>query len=121
MLSTQRRFLEAMTQRCTIQRAEVTASSNLDMNIADPETVAENIPCLIVPLDVSDDMRAAGPIPINRFRMFLPAGTDVQNHDVLIDEDTAEEWIVTEPPITQRFRNERAHHIEAIVESPVVT
>ena len=113
------RFAEVMTDTCTIQRAAEGTSVDLDQVIGAFAAVAEDVACLIVPLQPSDDMVVAGPQPVHRGRLFLAAGADIESRDRVVMSD-ATVWTVTAPPETQVFQG-ADHHVEAILEQVPVT
>ena len=112
------RFADVLTDTCTIQRAAEDTSADLDQVIGAFAAVAEDVACLLVPLQPSDDMIVAGPQPVRRGRLSLAAGADIESRDrIVMDDDTV--WTVTAPPETQVFRG-ADHHIEAILEQVAV-
>jgi hypothetical protein len=112
-------FAEVLTDTCTIQRAAESTSEDLDQIIGAFVTVTEDVACLIVPLQPSDDMIIAGPLPVHKGRLFLATGADIENRDrIVMDDDTV--WTVTQPPETEVFRG-ADHHVEAILEQVPVS
>ena len=110
------RFAAVLTETCTIKRRpETTDAGTLDSKLGEFADVATAVPCLIGQVTVSDDLRAQLPAEVITWRVLMKPDVDLQRHDLLIDEATAEQWAVIGVPQLCDFRGED-HHLEAIVE-----
>lgn len=68
---------------------------------AAPAAVLTNEPCLIAPFQPGANMQGVfmGPIDNSRFVLFIDYDCDVQLGDVVTNDDTAETFVVTAPPV----------------------
>jgi hypothetical protein len=107
------RFLAILTESCSITRAAHSAGTNKDLELGTPAVIVAAVDCTFAPMTASKDMLTVGPMERQLSRLFLPAGTNIQQHDVVTDA-LGIKWIVSDPPIVQMFRGE-AHHVEALL------
>lgn len=115
------RFTATLAHECRIQRQAATMDADLDLQLGTVALVSGEgaRACLFVPLRVGDEMLAVGPLERDVRRLYLPLGTDVQEHDQVTNLGDDSLWVVTGPPMTQDLRGE-AHHLEALVERVAV-
>lgn len=110
-----RRYEQILTQTCSIRRAPISRAADLDMQLGDYTLVVASVACLIVPLDIHDEILTVGSVESEVRRVFLPRGTDVLKHDLLTDSTTGQVWFVRDVTVEQPLRG-ILHHFEAIVE-----
>jgi len=114
------RVEKTLTQTCRIERsAESQETTYLDMELGTWGLQARQraVPCLLVPLSVSDDILAIGPVEQDRRRLFLVADADIEEDDQVTITDSAGTeaiWCVDRPPSLQTHRGLNTS-IEAIV------
>ncbi len=111
------RFTATLVHECKIERQAATVDADLDLQLGTVALVSGEArrACLFVPLRVGDEVLAVGPLERDVRRLYLPVGTDVQNHDQVTNLGDNSLWVVTGPPATQDLRG-AGHHIEALVE-----
>lgn len=107
------RFLAALVNRCTVYRITVTKGSDLSMELEAREIVYELLPCLLDPIQISEDMVALGPLPSHRFRLLVEKDKVLKDGDEVKYEDDTE-WTIVEPPGIKAIRGVD-HHVEAIL------
>jgi len=128
-MATTDRIENIMTQTCRIERSAVSYDADLQMEFATWGLVGiqRAVNCLLVPLRVSDDMFAVGPLERNVQRLFLPLATDGRATDIekgdqiTITNDQGIDviWVVQDPPTTESFRGSD-NHIEVLVERKAI-
>jgi len=109
------RFEAVLTQLFTISRRPVASSAELDMTLGDYADVTANVKGLVGQVRVGDDMIASMPWQKVVWRVMMLPNEDLQQHDVITNEVSDEEWAVVSVPELCDFRGED-HHLEAIVE-----
>lgn len=110
------RFAAVLTDRCTIKRRpETTDVATLDSKLGEYSTVTAGVPCLIGQVRVSDDYLAAMPAQRIVWRVLMKPGADLEQHDLLEDDVSGDEWAVIGVPQVCDFRGTN-HHIEAVIE-----
>ena len=120
MTDDQARFGEALLHTYSLSRYGITDDLSLDLQLTTLSLIGSGS-CLMVPLRVGDDMLAVGPMERDQRRLFLPAGSNVQQHDQVTWVDAGGSvWFVNAPPVTHYIRG-LAHHVEALVERKAVT
>jgi len=113
------RFAASLTDTCDITRSTVSVSADGDMEIGAPAAAASDVACILAPISASDDLMAVGPLPRHVLRLFVPAGTDLQENDkVTVGANT---YSVVAPPEIFDSRGGVPHHLEAIVEKQAVS
>lgn len=110
------RFEAVLTQKFVIKRRPVGSSiPELDMTLGDYANVATGVKGLVGQVRVSDDLIASMPLQKIVWRLLMLPDEDLQQRDVLVNEDSSEEWAVVTVPQLCDFRGDD-HHLEAIVQ-----
>lgn len=115
------RFRVVLVEHCKVERYGVTSDLSLDLQLTTLALVADDLDCLFVPLTISDDMTAVGPLVREQMRLWVEAVTAdlVREHDVVTRDKDASLWVVLAPPVTFDLRG-TAHHVEAQLEKKAV-
>jgi len=114
------RFESRLTDSCTVKRKAVSRDADLDLVLGEETTATRNLACLFCPMEPSTDMIAASPESANMMRLLAAEGADLQQHDVVVDRASGEEYVITQRPVVRRFQG-AAHHVEALLERKVVS
>lgn len=115
MMSAVERFLKALKYRCTISRRPQSADELGELEFAEAQVVAENVPCAISSIGASDDVLAIGPVERQPYRLLVPDETDIQRGDIVTIEGVDGVFVVSDPP-TRFHHYGGGHHKEALIE-----